>query len=468
MDTKKIIKIIVPLILGILVALIPPPEGLDMYSMRFLGVFLCALLWMILGCIADHVIVLIAMTANVFLGVRTVAQSYSYFSSSTIWLLIGAFGISAAINKCGLLKRISLWILKLFPENYKGQILAMYATGTVISPLIPSLAAKCAMFAPFTVGMSQSLGFKKNSKAAAGMFAAMLIPCSIFGMAFYSGAVPVFTVLGFLPEAAQAEWNWFSWIGATWLWLVVLAVLCYITITILYKPGKDDIDEAATEKGFTKKQLAALGPMTKQEKLGGLFLFISLFGWMTTKWTGFDSGMIAIAALVLMTMFGLFAPVDWKNAIPWTSVIFISGVFSLAACVSATGVSAWIAQLLSPILSPVISNVWLLIPVVVIATYIIRIVILSQTATITIIFTIFGSLCDGAGISVWPVLFSCYVATLVWHYNGNNTTFATALAGTNGELCTFQQTFPMNVGYMICNLIACTASIPVWQMMGML
>lgn len=468
MKAKKLIKIIIPVIIGIIIAFLPAPEGLDATAMRFMGVFVCAIIWMVLGALAYHVVVLIAMTANVFFGIATVEGSYSYFATSTIWLLIGAFGISAAINQCGLLRRISLWILKLFPENYKGQALAMYATGTVISPLIPSLAAKCAMFAPFTVDMSQALGFKKSSKAAAGMFAAMLIPCSIFGMAFYSGAVPVFTVLGFMSSEEQASFNWFSWLGCTWLWFVVLLVLCYICIMIIYKPTKAENAVKASEKGFAKKQLEALGPMSKNEKLGGLFLGLALVGWMTTKWTGFDSGMIAIAILLLMTLFGLFAPVDWKNKIPWTSVIFISGVFSLAACVSSTGISSWIATLLAPILSPIISNSWLLIPVVAIVTYILRIAIISQTATITIIFTIFGSLCSSAGISVWPILFTCYVSTLVWHYAANNTTFATALAGTNGELVDFKDTFPMNVGFMICNLIACTASIPLWQMLGML
>ena len=464
---KKTLKILIPLIVGVIIAFIPAPEGLDVFSMRFMGIFVCALLWMVLKALPDHITVLLAMTASVFFGVGAVSNAYSYFASSTIWLLVGAFGIGAAINSCGLLKRISMWILKLFPENYKGQVLAMYATGTVISPLIPSLAAKVAMLAPFTVGMSQALGFKKSSKQAAGMFAAMFIPGSIFGMAFYSGAVPVFTVLGFLSEEKQAEWNWFSWIGATWVWLIVLAVLCYVAILLIYKPEKgSEIGEV--QKGFAKAQLEALGPMTKNEKTAIILLAIALIGWMTTKWTNFDSGMIAVLVLAIMTICGLFAPADWKNKIPWTTVIFIAGVFSLAAYISSTGISGWLAGILAPILSPVVSNSWLLIPVVVLATYAIRTVVISQTAAITIIFTIFGSVCDAAGISVWPVLFTCYVSTLVWYYAANNTTFATAFGATNDELVEFKDTLPLHWAFMVCNFIACVASVPLWKMLGML
>lgn len=467
MDVKRIVKIIVPALIGIAIALIAPPEGLTVPAMQFMGIFLCSLIWMVLGCIPDHVIVVIAMTLCVFTGICTVNEAFAPFAGSTMWLLVGAFGISAAINGCGLLKRISLWILKLFPESYMGSVIAMYATGTVISPLIPSLAAKCAMFAPFTVGMSKALGYKKDSVQAGGMFAAMFVPCSIFGMAFFSGAVPVFTVLGFLSDAEKGAWNWFSWLQATFVWFIVVAVLCFVAILLIYKP-KGQSESAPMKKGFAKEQLAELGPMSSQEKIGGTILILALVGWMTTSITGFDSGMIAVAALIFMTLFGVFSGPDWKNKIPWTSFIFIGGVFSLAALISSLGISAWMAELLAPVLAPVISNAWLLIPVVVLVTYALRIVVISQTATITIIFTIFGGLCAAAGISAWPILFSCYVSTLVWYYAANNTTYATALAATDGELVSFKTTLPMNFGFMACNLVACTASVPLWMLLGLL
>ena len=62
--------------------------------------------------------------------------------------------------------------------------------------------------------------------------------------------------------------------------------------------------------------------------------------------------------------------------------------------------------------------------------------------------------------------FSGYCATLCWHYAGNNVTVATCLAATNDKMVSFKDTFQMNIVYMVVNLIACMASIPVWKLLG--
>ncbi len=56
--------------------------------------------------------------------------------------------------------------------------------------------------------------------------------------------------------------------------------------------------------------------------------------------------------------------------------------------------------------------------------------------------------------------------SLCWHYAGNNVTVATCLAATNDKMVTFKDTFQMNIVYMVVNLIACMASIPVWKLLG--
>ena len=70
------------------------------------------------------------------------------FSESSVWLLLSSFALSLGISKSGLLKRISLYILKIFPGNFPGQALGLITVGTVIGPFIPNLSAKSAILAP--------------------------------------------------------------------------------------------------------------------------------------------------------------------------------------------------------------------------------------------------------------------------------------------------------------------------------
>lgn len=463
-DIVKLLKIVIPAILAIIIANITPPEDLTVESMRFAGLFVCMIIWMVINVWPDFVITLVGLTACVIWKVADFGTVFAPFSGTSVWLVIGAFGISAGVAKSGLLKRLSYMILSVFPENFKGQVLALFSAGFVISPLIPSLNAKAAILAPFSAQVSESLGYEKGSKGARGLYGAVVIITTIVGMAFFSGAVPVATLIGMMPDEQAAGMHWMSWFSGTWLWMVVIMVLSFLAIIALYNPKSTNT--AAVETGLAKTQLAALGKMTKVEKITAVLLVAALIGWMTTAVTGINATLVSMIVLLLMFITGVLKGPDFKNSIAWSSVVFIGTVYTLASMLSKMGWSSYLAKVLAPVLAPVASNIWILIPVICIVVYLMRILVVSQTAAITIIWAIFGGLCSQYGIHAFPILFSGYCATLCWHYAGNNVTVATCLAATNDKMASFKDTFQMNIVYMVVNLIACMASIPVWKLLG--
>jgi DASS family divalent anion:Na+ symporter len=468
-DIKKLLFIVIPILIGVGIALIPPPTGLERPAMIFMGIFVCAILWLITDVIKDYIVVILAMALFVLLQVSDIKTVFAPFAGSSVWVVIGAFAIAAMVGKCGLLKRIALVVLKIFPENFTGQIMALFATGIVISPMIPSLTAKGAILAPFAASASKALGYIKNSKAAAGMFCAAWISAGILGCAFMSGAVPVFTILGMLPAEAQAEWGWVRWFLAAAIWFVVITVLSFVAILIIYNPKKEKAEEQVEiEKGFAKRQLAELGPMSRNEKWAAIFLALALLGWIFGKQLGIDSGIWAVTIMCLMAIFGLMTPQDFGTRISWSSVFFIGGVFSLAAMISALEINTWLAGLLGPIMEPLAGNPFIFIAVICVATYLLRLVVISQTATLAIFFAALGGVSAASGINPWVLLFVCYMSTLVWHFSFTNVTYASTLGATNGEITDHKQTIPMNIAYLAINLIACLASVPVWKLMGLL
>lgn len=463
---KQSCQLIIPLILGVIVALLDPPAGLTRAAMIYMGVFICVIFWLVFNLIPDFVVTTLALAIFVFTHVATTKVAFSPFASSSVWLVIGAFGISAVVARTGLLKRISFLILRCFPENFQGQILALFTTGFVISPLIPSLTAKGSILAPFAAEAAKALGFEKGSKGARGMFAATWISAGIFGCAFLSGAVPVFTILGFLPQAEQADFTWMRWFEAACVWLLIVAVLSYVAVMILCKPANDG--NASNNKGFARQKLEALGPMSRDEKLTLFFLLLALFGWMVGKWLKLDSGVWAVFIMCLMFAFKLMPMSDFGSKISWRTIVFIGGVFSLAAQISVLKIDKWLATILGPTLEPLLSSPYILIPAICLATYALRCVVISQTATTAIFFAMLGGVSEASGINTWVVLFVCYMSTLVWHFSFTNVTYVATLGATGGDMVDHKDTVPMNFAYMIINLIACTASIPLWQFMGLI
>lgn len=464
MDTKRMLQIILPMIVGVLIAMITPPEGLDKAAMLFMGIFVTAIIWLILRVIDEHIVVILAMTLFVVFNITDFPTAFAPFAGASVWLVIAAFGISTALAKAGLIKRISFKILSLFPENYKGQIAALFTGGLAVSPLIPSLTAKVAILAPFSATAATSLGYQKGSNGARGMFAAMWLSGGIFGVAFLSGAIPVVTMLGFMPPEVAAEFTWLKWFVSAWLWLLILGGLSYIAIMLIYNPKDDDVG-TALEKGFTKKSLESLGPITTKEKIAGILLVAALLGWMTTQFHGISTTNWAILILFLMAAFRLFDAKDFKN-LAWGTVFFVGGIFSMAALISQLNIHTWLGGIITPLLGPLAGSPYLLIPVICIAVYIVRLVIISQTATTALFYAGLIGVTQAVGIHPFVLLFVTYTSTLVWHFSFTNVTYVAALGATGGDMVEHSDNQRMNIAYMAINIIACTASIPLWKILG--
>ena len=88
----------------------------------------------------------------VLLGITKPALAFSGFSSSTWFLVLAVFGISASIAKTGLLYRVTLLMIKRFPRNYFGQAFAVAFSGLLLTPIIPSPNGRLALASPlFTI-----------------------------------------------------------------------------------------------------------------------------------------------------------------------------------------------------------------------------------------------------------------------------------------------------------------------------
>jgi hypothetical protein len=107
-------------------------------------------------------------------------------------LLVAAFALGAAIKECGLLERVSIILLRLFPKSFSGQVLGLLAVTTVTSPIIPSKAAKCSILSPLVRGMSEAMGYKNEGREATGLF---LFYC-VIGLAGMYLAYFVWSLMG--------------------------------------------------------------------------------------------------------------------------------------------------------------------------------------------------------------------------------------------------------------------------------
>ena len=158
----KIAGAIFGLIIGVVIANLPTPEGLSIKGLSALAVFVCAVIWWMVEVLPDYMTGILMCCAWVVFGLVPFNVGFAAFAGSTVWLLIGALGLAVGVAKSGLLKRIAYFLMSKFPLTFRGQTLALMFTGTVLSPLIPSAGAKIAVVAPFASTISDSMALKRE------------------------------------------------------------------------------------------------------------------------------------------------------------------------------------------------------------------------------------------------------------------------------------------------------------------
>ncbi|WP_368282714.1 SLC13 family permease, partial [Enterocloster lavalensis] len=420
-------------------------------SFVYAGVFLAVIVLLLTGALADWVVVLGAsslmiLTDAVFRKVGIMTEPvftmpglFGAFSGSTVWLVIMVFALSAGIGKSGLLNRIAIAILSVFPPTYTGAVVAMMCTGTVLSPLIPSVNAKVNILIPFATSTTEEMGIKPRSKGALGLFTACYLPAYLGGNAFLTGSVYVSVICGFITSYAAAlgvegaSFNFVSWLVAASVWFVVLLAGTFLFCAVLCRPA----EKVEFSKTFFKDRLKEMGAMRRDEKIAAAVLVIALLLWSTSSFHGMDTAMIGWAAICVMCATGLLAPSDFNTKIPWSLVVFIGSLLGMANYMSTLGWSDAIAGVLGPILAPLVASPWIFVPFICIFTYLLRFLIIEQNTALVVVMAIFGGLMHAAGMNLYVIIFTEFMSSMCWTVPYMNPFAMATLGVAGGKYVTF-------------------------------
>lgn len=207
--------------------------------------------------------------------------------------------------------------------------------------------------------------------------------------------------------------------------------------------------------------------MSKKEKQGIVILLVCLILWLTQSVHKIDAGMVALLGSAAMAFCGLITTPDLCAKGQWNLIIFIGALLGFSSFMSSTGASTWIAGLLGPIISPIISSPYIFVPCLCIITFLLRHVIVSQLCCLAIMLAIFGPLLPDAGISMFVLVLVEYMSGMIWNTAYMNPVNVAAIKMAGGKYVTFEDSRKTNFLYMACCLIGFTLSVPVWQALGL-
>ena len=473
------------LVAALLIATCPIP-GLSYQATAVLGILIMAIVWWITGVLPEFVTAVVMAVLFVVVAGISVGATFSTFASSTWWLLLSAFTLGVGMKTSGLMRRIALAIVRKFPRTFRCQVIAQLVTGTVLGPLIPSLAVKGAMLAPLAMSIGDELGYERQGKRATGLFAAMLVGIRTVAPTIVSASVTGYALMATLPADVQEQFNMASWFVAALPWLVVVLVLNYFLIMGMYgrgekagcgsetvgAPGNAQSPERSSRGGTDLNDNQSipdgLGPLSAVEKRMLAIILMTVVLWATEPFHHISAMAVGLAALVFMFVLKVIDVPAFKSGVNWTSLLFIGIALGLGSVFAEAGLNDWVMQTCGPAFQALAGNPYLLVLGIGVITVVLRFLIVSEVAYLNLLMAFLVPMAASVGVNPWVLGFSAYALVIAWFAKYQSPIYLAAFYAVDGKMAKHSELAKYCGVYLATCLAGLVVCVPYWQWMGLL
>ncbi len=437
--------------------------GLTTPRVMLFELLLAATLLWSLNAFSFHTVSIGLPVVAVLLGATKPQAAFSGFSSSTWFLVLAVFGISASIAKTGLLYRLTLVMIKRFPRSYFGQAFAVAFSGLLLTPIIPSPNGRLALASPLILTLTEILGYKKGSGGAVGLAMASFLGHGNMTVMFMNGSFVCFFMLGLLPPDVGASITWGYWFKVAWPLSVFYFCACYIAIIALYRPT----EQKELVSSVADAQLRTLGPLTMEEKVCLLAVLTSLAGFLTQSWHHIDGAWIAMLCLLILFATSVLDQSTLRNAIDWAFLISLGALIGFGNVISTSGLPEIVAGAARPYLQYFVASKLLFLLVITISVVVIRFIL---PAFPSLVVCVLALLPISAALEISPFVLGLIVLLVnePWLLPHQSMIFQTLLSSTEGRLFDHPQTVKFALAHVVISLAAIAISYPYWKYLGLI
>jgi L-tartrate/succinate antiporter len=411
-----------PVGVGLLIALVPVPAGLDQSAWYYVAVFSAVIVALITEPLPPSATGFIGVTVAAATGLPfTAAQrmtpdfrmpaeavrwALSGFSNGTVWLIFAAFMFAMGYEKTGLGRRLALLMVKWLGHRALGLGYAVALSDLLLAPVTPSNTARSAgMVYPVIRNIPELYGVSRNddtqSFGTAVMWIAFATTCITSSM-FVTALAPNLFLLDLARTTTGVVVTWTDWVvGFLPMGVLLLLVVPWLTFR-LHPPDRTRSTEVPR---WAASALAAMGPVSRREIGMASLALLSLTLWIFASAT-LDPTLVAMIAVSLMLATGI---VSWEdvlaNAAAWNVLVWFATLVVLADGLNRVGVVAWLgtgaAMLLSGV-SPMLAMV-LLVALFFLMHYAFA-SITAHAAAVTPVFLAAGAAIEGMPIRTFVML----------------------------------------------------------------
>jgi anion transporter len=440
----------------------PPPPALDVRGWHILAIVVAAAIGWLLELLPDFVVTLAMAATWGIAGLVRVSDVFSGFATASWVVALCAFVLAAAMVRSGLLFRIALLLVRVFPAGHTGQVLGMLVGGALLTPLVPLGLARVATASVLAQELAEALSYPPQSRASAGLGFAALIGYGSFGGIVLTGLAMNFFVLGLLPTEDRTHFGWTGWLIGAAPAGAILLVGAAISLLVLFAPEAT----TRTTREVIRRQGRALGALTRRELVSLAGIAVLVLGLLGEPALHLDSAWLALAAVVVVLAGGAIQPQEFRASIDWGFLVLFGILLGLAGVLHDGGVDAWIALSLSP-LAHAVGDPGAAVLFLGLVTIAVRLVLPWVPSTLLLAVALVPA-APTLGLPAWVVGFVIVLGTQAWIVPSLYEAYALARSTTRGELFTDRQALTVGIVMTTLTLVALAASVVYWRNIGLL
>jgi sodium-dependent dicarboxylate transporter 2/3/5 len=329
-----------------------------------------------------------------FFGVLSPSEVGASYGHPLVLLLMGGFILSTAMERSGAHRRVALTMVNLFGGSSSKRLVFGFMAASALLSMWISNTATTLMLLPVALAVLEK---SEDKDLAVPLLLGIAYAASVGGIGTPIGTPPNLFFRTIYEQETGIEigfLTWMSW-GVPVVLLFVPLIALWLTRRLTYQGTVEmpAVNAWSTEEKrvFIVFSMTALAWITRTQPYGGWKAWLDL--------PGANDASVALIAVVVMFL----VPngkgsrlLDWEtaNKIPWGMLILFGGGIAIAKAFVASGLSAYLGDLLSGIAA------WHIIVMVLVICLTITFLteMTSNTATTTLMMPILATAALASGI----------------------------------------------------------------------
>ncbi len=353
-------KALAPIAVGVAVALVPAPAGLEGNAWRYFALFTAVVVGLVLEPIPAAAVGLLGVTAAAVLRLpfrpeqlakpgfdaptEALRWALSGFANSTVWLIFAAFMFALGYEKTGLGKRLALVLVKGLGRRTLGLGYAVTIADLLLAPFTPSNTARSGgTIFPIVSGIPPLYGSQPGPTARRvgsyltwTAFAATCVTSSMF----LTALAPNLLAVELARKTVGVEVGWTRWALG---FLPVGVVLLLAVPSLVYVIHPPEVKRSDDVTGWAARELASMGSLSARE-VGMAALVLAALGFWIFGRQVVEATTVAVAVICLMIVGGIVA---WKDILAnkqaWNVLVWFATLVTLAEGLNRVGFVKWFA-----------------------------------------------------------------------------------------------------------------------------